>query len=1085
MKNMKLRVVALMLVIPILLIYTTSTVTKTVDILVDVPVKSVAIDDIEQTSIDIAEGKGVEINVTVEPSNASNATVVLSDEATVGKEDNRAEVVVKNGVVYPVTAGNVTIKASAGDKSDTVDLYFYSSKPMNDNVTVKSNVLTLKEGDKLNVDDNLEFQAGKPSDIVYSVDDSSVASVNADYGNMKVLTPGETSVTVGYGGITVDKNGNVTDVTFEHSFKVVSTIDKEKNTNGVTVGSEDVEWFADVKNNVLQSSFYFWYDTSEYSPDDFEIVCDEEVVSGVTLTDEGGGKVKADFTFSESAKSRTGTKISIKRADVTLKEQTVSFEEKVVGEPTAVGLGSDKIVIAEKGSFNSYAFLVDQDGKEIDTDKYYATCKSSDEDVLKIKYSNGGCKVCGVDDGTATVTISLRRKSDGVEIASAEAKIEVVKPFENLKINSDKMSVHVKKSALDGVVTIGRYSYKDGSVAEYNKADDGSIPMDGSLYSTKETGFDSSKVVWSSTNENIAKVENGRLVLGKENGEVTLKVENNRKVGVETYDKVSASLTINVVDGVNVSDESELKATWENGGKAVVLTQDISLATDVKKLLDDEKYDDAVKAANAYLKSMETTGEASFYVNNGNGDGAKVKYLFEITTDLYGNGYSIDADALTRQIEIKTGKPLFGGPLNLVSFGENGGQNASVKAQDNIVFLVEKDGIKIRNVELKGCSDESILKNDSVDLTLLDYAGTVLEIVGDDCGVEYSRINNGRTVVRIYGKANPKTNVNVDSGNIENYRVNAAINNSILSYGREFILKIGTNFTKKTVFDSYGITYLSQGNYTPSNSPKLYDDASPYLTKNDGTNYETDNRSENLADNYFYDNYVLTDVTVENCVFRNAGLFSVGLDSMFGGLCLHGFDYNDNYLFGKSTTYKDPVTGKSGIGWQGVAGTSYPAVLRLKGDVRFYDWKQVDSVNSDTLIEGDPSLLKTIGLNMNVSQLIKQYAEADNKKNSSILSTHEVSKLMYVNGAIALYGGGKNYSIVDTSEVNENFERLHTYSVPVENFNTDKPVLINYTAGAEPFVFYLYDDSSKKLSIVEQEKAISDGSWYDWIVRQQ
>ena len=103
MKNMKLRVVALILVIPLLLIFTTSSVTKTVDILVDVPVKSVKIADIAEKSVDIATGQGVAISASVEPSNASNSTVILSDEATKGKEDNKASVVIKDGVY--VSAG--------------------------------------------------------------------------------------------------------------------------------------------------------------------------------------------------------------------------------------------------------------------------------------------------------------------------------------------------------------------------------------------------------------------------------------------------------------------------------------------------------------------------------------------------------------------------------------------------------------------------------------------------------------------------------------------------------------------------------------------------------------------------------------------------------------------------------------------------------------------------------------------------------------------------------------------------------------------------------------------------------------------
>lgn len=1079
---MKLRVIALILVIPILLIFTTSSVTKTVEILVDVPVKSVTIADIEQPNVDIASGQGVAINVTVEPSNASNANVLLADEATLGKEDNRAQIVVKDGVVYPITAGNVTIKASAGEKFDTVDLYFYSSKPMDSNVVVKNEVLTLKEGATMNAADNFEFKTDKPTDIEYSVDDASVVSVNKVFGNMKVLTPGETFVRVKYDGIKVADDGTVSNKTFEHAFKINATIDTQTNTAGVTTGSKEVEWFADVKNE-QSATFYFWYDTTRYTFEDFALDCGD-VVSNAKMTDMGAGKVKVDFEFYESAKEKVETSVVIKTTSgEILKEQIVSFDKKEVGDPSKIDFyETGKLVIAQKSrtNFQTYSLIVDQDGREINTDKYYAICTSSDENVLKATYVHGGCLVIGVDDGVANINVSLKRKTDDIEVVCASFSVEVVKPFENLSINSQQMSVRVNPGALDSVVLIGYYSFNEsGQVTEYNSINSGFIPVSG-MYSNASSGFDSSKVTWTSTDENVAKVEDGRLVLGSKSGEVTLTVKNNITVGVAKYDNTTASLKVNVVgDGVNVSNETELLNTWKEGTKSVVLTHDIRIATDVDKLLNEKKYEEAYKRAAAYLKSMETTGEATFYINNDNRADAKISYLIEITTDLYGNGYSIDADALTRQIAVKNGNPLFKGPLNLVAYG-NGTQNASVKAQDNIVFLVQKDGIGIHNVELKGCSDSSILNDDnsSVNLSNLDLVGTVLEIVGDNCSVSYSRINNGRTVVRIYGKANPKTesSVNITSSNADDYRVKATINNSILSYGREFILKIGTNFTKKTMFDSHEIDYLGSG-YSSKDYKYLYDEASPYLTKEDGTNYAMDD-SSNVNDEYFYNNYVLTDVTLENCVFKNAGLFSVGLDSMFGGLCLHGFSYSENFLFGKKTTYTDPGTNKQGIGWAGVAGTSYPAVLRLKGDVRFYDWKQLSQVNSDTLIEGTSDLLNTIGLNMNVSALIDNFAKGDN---ASIVLESQNKK--YVNGAIAFYGGGKNYSIVDTSAVNDDFESLHSYSVPVENFiSQGNAVLINYTAGAEPFRFCLYDNSST-LGIAKQETDLSDGSAYNWLMR--
>ena len=76
---------------------------------------------------------------------------------------------------------------------------------------------------------------------------------------------------------------------------------------------------------------------------------------------------------------------------------------------------------------------------------------------------------------------------------------------------------------------------------------------------------------------------------------------------------------------------------------------------------------------------------------------------------------------------------IFKGPLDLVAlrYGNISNGNAKVKSQDNIVFIVNKDNISINNVELKGCSDTSLIESGQVNLSKLNDAGTVLEIVGD------------------------------------------------------------------------------------------------------------------------------------------------------------------------------------------------------------------------------------------------------------------------------------------------------------------------------------------------------------------
>ena len=202
---------------------------------------------------------------------------------------------------------------------------------------------------------------------------------------------------------------------------------------------------------------------------------------------------------------------------------------------------------------------------------------------------------------------------------------------------------------------------------------------------------------------------------------------------------------------------------------------------------------------------------------------------------------------------------------------------------------------------------------------------------------------------------------------------------------------------------------------------------------------------------------------LKDSAFYGAGLFCVGFESQFAGLVLHGYDYG-SYKF-------------SQMGWGSVAGTSYPARIKMQGDVRFYDWKEVSKVDSSTLIEGDSSILETIGLDLNVSNLLNKYNEQH--PNNKIIHRYQGND--YVNGAIVFYGGGKNYSWIDTSGVSSSFNSLISSQIPLNYFG-DRVNLIYFAAGKEDFRFMTYTNDSN-LNYETQRNALADGSAYSWIIR--
>ena len=475
-----------------------------------------------------------------------------------------------------------------------------------------------------------------------------------------------------------------------------------------------------------------------------------------------------------------------------------------------------------------------------------------------------------------------------------------------------------------------------------------------------------------------------------------------------------------VKDGRNVGNYEELKTVTE-AGHIVVLTSDVMLGVknDGTAMTEDELKKDVKKFTTTYDKTyLDNIGE--------NDENKKVQYLIEFKNHVYGNGFEINADKFT-QCKDATGIPkIFKGPLNFVAIS-----SASVKGQDNISFLVRTNNVLINNVVLKGCSDDSLHEEDGrFNLSKLNYVGTTLEIA-KSAKLLNSRVSNGRTVVRIFAGGSTMGSPVVEDKsafNVQDEKINVHIESCVLSNAREFILKIGsnralkqTNEVQRFLFDANGNKYL------------------PYS-------------ESNKTDKYFNDNYLINDVTLKNSVLDTSGLFSVGMETHFSGEFLYG---------GTITT------------WEGCAATSYASALRIVGDVKMLDWKNLSNVDSSTLIEvtGEANPW----LSMNVAEMMKEVAKVKKECRDIILN---VGGTEYVHGGIAFYGGGYNYSYLDLTEANDETKQFGVYDVNISVLENSKDEniqkqgkLLPMAAGAGDFRFYLYNNkSSRNLSWQENIK---------------
>ena len=566
-----------------------------------------------------------------------------------------------------------------------------------------------------------------------------------------------------------------------------------------------------------------------------------------------------------------------------------------------------------------------------------------------------------------------------------------------------------KEYGIENIWTIGRLEY-DGTG---NK-------------STISSSFGSTGV-GSGFFENFSYVTNNSDVVVSKDGAITINNSTiNEMVEIVAkfeYEGISISSSPYVVrcvgNGVNIRNFYDLyRAT--NANKVIVLQSDI-IEDFGKDSLGNNIYNETT------VTKIQSTYDTTHYKNCNRLDEAKVKVLINFKSDVYGNGYEINAHNVAYGLD-SAGQlrqdALFKGPLNFVSMSESAGSLVSVKGQDNIAFGVYEN-VSLNNIILKSCNLQAD-ENGIYDLGDLTYVGTTVEILGDNVDISCSRISNGRTVVRIFGDIN-------DSSKI----INIDITNSVLSSAREFIIRMGSN------------CFVDGDESNPS----------PYIDENDKITLPAQKYYEKmttLEQKHSYDQkYIKTFVTLKNSILKDAGLFCVSIDSHFSGLALaDGKEFFDTLL----------------DTWYDLAKTSYGAKLTIEGDVRMYDWKNISSDNETNRVLDSSTLIEILGetrfdsLKFDIKELIESVTDKEYFK--SII--HKDGTSEYVHGGIAFFGGGKNYGVVDFK--NYEFVKMTGYEVNLADVGKSE---FQLAAGNESFYFLLNDSNSVGFLPKDQDRLLN------------
>lgn len=992
---MKKNVIALMLVLPLLFVFTVFSSGNVASLGVSVSVNGVEILNSPQNDtlhVDLASYNGdFTLDVKVTPENASDKKVSFVVEEVPGSAF--ADVSVSEaGVVTAKSTGIARISAVTNDGGyrDSITVNVTSSKPYGMNVSLYG----------LNGDENLLTPTanGYTAQVTTGTYRYETSLYPEGYGVKAEVQSGFAVIDGNAGTLLLPFSGEtVVDFYYDNGAfgvirKRVTLSVRQSSESGLTVNGEESCTLA-LEQGSTSCAFYV---QAQQSP----VVNENAYVQGFSVQQLQQNCYKVAVELSPDA---TDTVLEVAVGDKTAFVNVVyaEFAFSVRGD---VAVTDDSAVVLAGSPVTFYA--VAEVAAENVTYRW-----NGDGLQLDVSQDGASCTVTAAQAGSYSLTVTALKNGVAMDIYPVTLSVQAVVPVSSVQFKSVASGLAMQRA-------VAGYKYSDSSLVR------NSFTVDFFAYYNGQTVQNALQYMDVEYDEKIADVEisqSGIIVTPKAKGEVTVSVrwKGNASFGTD----VGAQVTLLCLpDAVAVSTSDQAFAA-SKAGLAMVLENDVVLGT----AEDGSVY--SVEERKDMMGTMQSTYNTQYYHNVGQAEQAKVNYVLEFRNDVYGNGYSINAMHFTAVKDSSGVSQIFRGPLHFVSYG----QVASVAGQDNSAYLVRTDGITLCNVTLLGCSDETLSDGKGgYDLSALNETGTVLE-VNADCSIINCRIRNGRNGVRIYGGNRQGNGYFIQSleqnDGASRHRADVTIEGCIISQAREFLVKIGSN---RALQANSGL------------SPDVDACVEPSLLDESGNPYDVQT-NDYLNDKYFYDTYVMTDVTLKDSVLETSGLFSVGIETNFAGTVLYA--QQDSIIF---------------EGWPGTGGTSFPSVLRLEGDVRMYDWKDLSLVDSSTLIDSEQSRFK-LNISAMLDYVCTNYSGTQYGYEDIIDRKQNVN---YVHGGIAFYGGGKNYSQLDISGLDKSLADLSVYPVNLdmlkgaEGETGEQADFLPVAAGTQDFRFYMYGSRS-------------------------
>ena len=274
MKKTVTKIIILIMVIPMLLIFTMGTAIDVSTVMLDhIPVTNVEIEGDETLFVDVyASDNSVTLNTIVSPVEASNKKVTYSIQEVTGEK--LADVILdENGKVIPKSTGSVRVIATAdGGRQESVLINFYSNLPTE--VEQIKNNYTIEVGETINLVEGVDYSVSPvSSNITYTANNNNV-KVDKYTGAVLGLFKGESIINAKIEGLKYDSSTKkFVEMIYEINYNVSVVGGDEDAIFSFAGGVSQTQEIMALNTKVIPFAYYGYADLGQLS---YEIDSDDE-----------------------------------------------------------------------------------------------------------------------------------------------------------------------------------------------------------------------------------------------------------------------------------------------------------------------------------------------------------------------------------------------------------------------------------------------------------------------------------------------------------------------------------------------------------------------------------------------------------------------------------------------------------------------------------------------------------------------------------------------------------------------------------------------------------------------------------------